>query len=290
MNRNSIYFTAFEKFKLRNNGLNTFCITVISCILSLGLFTLSIASDTLNNSTAWILIPVFLMMPIATYIACCQSNFHFAFFIIMRDHSIARSDQKQIKDQFRRQYGVKLRYLNSGKIKADKRWNFHIKTEYTQNMTQQRDFLMTQVHQELLLRLAENEQTIVEAQRLIKNAKEDLQLAQCQLDISSTHLRQAKAAAETYVQQRNILRERNHLSACNHQINDVNIKLEKAKIWRTCLIDTYCDVISSIQEMYDARWRKYSNEALEPIRRVNGLKYDMEDLGKIPQKILEGME
>lgn len=272
-------FRAYNNFEYHEHSFNTIFATSIVVAVSL-LIGGSLASvGFFNNSNTWFVFLILVAVPIIVFIALSgESEFKTAYYKTWRDRIAGRFDQRKILRQFARQYKIKNWKTKLEKIEADGRWNFHADTNYMRGLAEQRDLLLSQIHQEYLNKLNDQNKIIIEARRVLANANVELDMAKKKENNAKTLLDAAKSSGEVYKQRQNYddkMREANVLEEVR---NDAEHRLKALEQDKDNLHDNYQDIIYRVAKIYYARYSKYTEHAIRKINRVNGLKYTIADM------------
>ena len=194
------------------------------------------------------------------------------------DRVVGWFDQNKILQQFAKQYQIPSWRFELNEIEVDGRWNFHADTDYMHKLADQRDLLISQIHQNYLNKRSEQNKILIEANRLLTEASIQRETAsQNEKDIKVL-LEKAKSSGETYRQRREHEKAIANLESCEIAVNDARHHLKSLEQDCENLRNNYESVIYRITKIYYLRYVKYTKTAVKKINKINGLKYSIVDM------------
>ena len=272
-------FQTYNNFESHEHGFNTIFATGTTVVISLLIGGWLASINFFNSSNTWFIFLILIAAPIVVFIATSgNSEFRTAYYKTWRDKLIGRLDQRKILKQFAKQYRIKDWKTKLENIEADGRWNFHPETNYMHNLTEQRDLLLSRIHQEYSDKLTEQNKLIIEEKRVVANAGVQVDLAKKAEIISKERLDSAKSSGEIYKQRHDYNSSVRKVSECEEAKNNALHQLREAEQDRENLHENYRDVVYRVIKIYYVRYTKYTESAIKKINRINGLKYEIADM------------
>ncbi len=235
----------------------------------------------------WLLI----IIPIAVFVAgAANSEVRVAYFRTWHDLLRSRLDQKKILKQFARQYNISNWRIRINHVDTDGRWNFRAETPYAEHLANQRDLLLNQIYQDYLenLNLLNTETT--HAKRNLKDAENELEVAEKLLHNTEKLLEAAKTDGEIYVQRQKYNRLLGKVRDCKEVVNHRQHDLKLIEDAKNALVADLREVNYRVTKVFESRYEKYTERVVKKINRINSLKYHLVGMPKVAAWTMESTQ
>lgn len=274
-------FKTYENFESHEHGFNTFFATCVSGTICLATGALLATTGFFTNTNTWtvVVFAMLVLFPIMVFVAVSgESEFRTAYYKTWRDKIAGWLDRSKILERFAKQYKIQNWKTKIDQIEADGRWNFHADTNYMHRLTEQRDLILSNIYQEYINKMVNQENIITEARRTLSKAYIELEAAKEAEDYAKDLMENAKSSGEIFKQRQNYMTIRNAHSVAARNKIDAEYELEEMEREAKKILDNYKAATYRINKIFYSRYSNYTESAIKKINQINGLKYTIIDM------------
>ena len=194
-------FEAYEKFIEHERTFNLIFSTVISTLIVVTIGWLLALAGFYDNFGTWVSILFLAAVPVIVFLSQYgRTDIKIAYYKIWQDKTKGIVDRRKNLQNFARKYNLDDWHTKLDKMKVDGRWKFHAGTNYMRTLTDERNNLISQIHQNCNDIIKDKNSEIITAKRDIENANINLKSAVAAKDNTTKRLELAKTAADQYVE------------------------------------------------------------------------------------------
>ena len=272
-------FSSYQKFIEHDKAFNITFATILATIIVVAIgWTLALAGF-YNEKNTWASILFLAAVPVIVFLSQYgRTDIKIAYYKTWRDRTNGLKDRRKILLNFARKYRLENWRKKLNKIEADGRWKFHAGTNYMKSLADERDILINQIHEDCTRVLKQKNIDIITAKENIKNANITLKGANDSKQYSVELYNLANSPEEKYVQRCNMRQDDKNIHAAEIACSTAEHELMKRYEEKEAILDEYRDTISRVNKVYYNRYRNYAESSVKKINRINGLKYDIEDM------------
>ena len=272
-------FPSYEKFVKCAHNFNVFFATTVAVIVSVFIGTLLASWNFFNQPITVAVFIALVAIPLVVYInTSLNSELRTSYFTAWCDRIAGRFDQNKILKQFAHQYKIPNWRSKLQEVEVDGRWNFHAETNYMHRLADQRDLLLSQIHQDFTKQETVQKQIIIEAHRAIVDRSIVYEEAKQKENDFRGLINKAKSPGETFRQRRRLEVATEDRKAKEQAVNDERHYLRSLEQNLEKLRDDYNSVVYRVCKIYYQRYVRYTEYAIKKINKINGLRYSIVDL------------
>lgn len=272
-------FKSYQKFLNHERTFNIVFATVLSTIIVVTIGWLLAMAGFYDNLGTWVSIIFLGAVPVIVFFSQYgRTDIKIAYYKIWRDKFKGVMDRRKILQNFAKKYNLNDWHTKLDKMKADGRWKFHAGTNYMRSLTDERDILINQIHQDCNELVAAKNDEIILAKRDIENANINLDGAVAAKDDTQKRLNLANTAAEQYAEYCNLKQDNKVLQDAKNALNNAEFELKRLDEEKETILESYRDTIYRVNRVYQNRYRNYTESAIKKINRINGLKYTIDEM------------
>lgn len=272
-------FKSYQKFIDHERTFNLIFVTVLSTVIVVATGWLLALAGFYNNLGTWVSILFLTTVPVIVFLSQYgRTDIKIAYYKIWRDKAKGIIDRRKILQSFAKKYNLSDWRTKLDKVKVDGRWKFHAGTNYMRTLTDERNILINQIHQDCDKLIAAKNDEIILAKRDIENAKIDLDGAIKAKNITEKRLELADTAAEQYTEYCNLKQDDKTLQDTRIALNNAEFELKRLIEEKEAIFESYRDTIYRVNKVYQNRYRNYTESAIKKINRINGLKYTIDEM------------
>ena len=272
-------FNSYQKFIEHDKAFNITFATILATIIVVTIgWTLALAGF-YNEKNTWVSILFLAVVPVIVFLSQYgRTDIKIAYYKTWRDKINGLKDRRKILLNFARKYRLENWRKKLNKIEVDGRWKFHADTIYMKSLADERDILINQIHEDCTRVLEQKNIDIITAKENIKNANITLKGANNSKQNSVELYNLANSPEEKYVQRCNMRQDDKNIHIAEIACSTAEHELMKRYEEKEAILDEYRDTISRVNKVYYNRYRNYAESSVKKINRINGLKYDIEDM------------
>ncbi|MBR3052148.1 hypothetical protein IKG60_00820 [Candidatus Saccharibacteria bacterium] len=272
-------FKSYQKFIDHERIFNLIFATVLSTVVVVTIGWLLAMAGFYNNFGTWVSILFLAAVPIIVFFSQHgRTDIKMAYYKIWRDKVKGIIDRRKILQNFAKKYNLSDWRTKLDEIKADGRWKFHADTNYMRTLTDERNILVNQIHQDCNELVGIKNDEIILAKRDIENANINLDGAAMARSNTAKRLELANTAAEQYTEYCNLREDDKALQDAKIALNNAEFELRRLNEEKEVIFESYRDTVYRVNMVYQNRYRNYTESAIKKINRINGLKYVIDEM------------
>lgn len=272
-------YQTYQKFEQQERRFNEFFSTSVAAAISMAIGGVLFNFNFFDNPGSWFVVFILAILPvIVLIIAANGSEFKTAYYKNWQDKLTGWFDKHKVLRRFAKQYGIKSWFLRPQKIEVDKRWRFYVETDYMHRLLEQRDLLFGQIRQEYIDKMTLRDKAAVETNRLLENAKIDLESNTKNGAEIKKFLDAAQSKAEVFKQRQDLSNALLEIDRCKKRKTDAEHLLEDLEKDKDNITQNYQELIMRVANIYHIRYTRYQEVMTGKISRVHGLNYEIADL------------
>lgn len=272
-------FQSYQKFIDHERTFNLIFATILTTVIVVTIGWLLAMAGFYNNLGTWVSILFLAAVPVIVFFSQYgRTDIKIAYYKIWRDKVKGIIDRRKILQSFAKKYNLSDWHTKLDKMKVDGRWKFHAGTIYMRTLTDERNILINQIHQDCNELITIKNDEIILARRDIENANINLNSAIAAKDNTEKRLELANTAAEQYTEYCNLKQDEKVLQDTRIALNDAEYEVKRLNEEKEAILESYRDTLYRVNRVYQNRYRNYTESAIKKINRINGLKYVIDEM------------